>query len=151
MLHSSNEFNNFIVCQIINCNFLLQWLYFYSRPPTTFCKSVILPFRTSLCYLCAQLGHAGQLVTIGAFTLAGIRGIQILVFASRSKSWDFYKRGHKNLTNYRDQHRAANRNKSCDYLHRGGCVNARANNLGIFCPARARVIFRLDIRHAQFG
>ena len=68
------------------------------------------------CYLCAQLGHAGQLVTIGAFTLAGISGIQILVFASRSKSWDFYKRGHKNPTNYRDQHRAANRNKSCDYL-----------------------------------
>ena len=27
-----------------------------------------------------------------------------------------WKCGHKNLTNYRDQHRAANRNKSCDYL-----------------------------------
>ena len=53
---------------------------------------------------------------IGAFTLAGISGIQISVFASRSKSWDFYKCGHKNLTNYRDQHRAANRNTSCDYL-----------------------------------
>ena len=54
--------------------------------------------------------------TIGAFTLAGISGIQISVFASRSKSWDFYKCGHKNLTNYRDQHHAANRNTSCDYL-----------------------------------
>ena len=28
----------------------------------------------------------------------------------------FYKCGHKNLTNYCDQHRAANRKKSCDYL-----------------------------------
>ena len=28
----------------------------------------------------------------------------------------FYKCGHKNLTNYRDQHRAANRKKSCDFL-----------------------------------
>ena len=46
----------------------------------------------------------------------GISGIQISVFASRSKSWDFYKCGHKNLTNYRDQHHAANRNTSCDYL-----------------------------------
>ena len=53
---------------------------------------------------------------IGAFTLAGISGIQISVFASRSKSWDFYKCGHKNLTNYRDQHHAANCKKSCDYL-----------------------------------
>ena len=47
---------------------------------------------------------------------AGIGGIQISVFASRSKSWDFYKCGHKNLTNYRDQHCGANRKKSCDYL-----------------------------------
>ena len=54
--------------------------------------------------------------SIVAFTLAGISGIQISVFASRLKSWDFYKCGHKNLTNYRDQHRAANRNTSCDYL-----------------------------------
>ena len=53
---------------------------------------------------------------IGAFTLAGISGIQISVFASWSKSQDFYKCGHKNLTNYHDQHRAANRNTSCDYL-----------------------------------
>ena len=38
-------------------------------------------------------------------------------------------------------------------------MNARANNLGILYPiipserikTRARVIFRLDIRHAQFG
>ena len=30
-------------------------------------------------------------------------------------------------------------------------MNARANHLGIFCPARARVIFRLDTRLAQFG
>ena len=28
----------------------------------------------------------------------------------------FYKCGHKNLTNYRDQHHAANRNTSCDYF-----------------------------------
>ena len=104
---------------------------------------------------------------IGAFTLAGISGIQISVFASRSKSWDFYKCGHKHLTNYCDQHRAANRKKSCDYLGistiiciaADTCVNARANNLGILYPiipserikTRARVIFRLDIRHAQFG
>ena len=54
--------------------------------------------------------------SIVAFTLAGISGIQISVFASRLKSWDFYKCGHKNLTNYHDQHRAANRNTSCDYL-----------------------------------
>ena len=31
-------------------------------------------------------------------------GIQILRFASRSKSQDFYECGHKNLTNNRDQH-----------------------------------------------
>ena len=49
---------------------------------------------------------------LGAFTLVGISGIQILVFESRSKSWDFYKCGHENLTNYSDQHRK----KSCDYL-----------------------------------
>ena len=64
--------------------------------------------------------YASKLVNIaitkGAFTLTGISGIQISVFASQSKSWDLYKYGHKNLTNYRDQHRAANRKKSCDYL-----------------------------------
>ena len=95
------------------------------------------------------------MIALGAFTLAGISGIQISVFASQSKSWDFYKCGHKNLTNYRDQHRAANRNTSCDYLHRGGCVNARANNLGIFysiIPSeRIKTRAMLDIRHAQFG
>ena len=51
-----------------------------------------------------------------AFTLAGISGIQISVFTSRSKSWDFTSVDIKNLTNYRDQHRAANRNTSYDYL-----------------------------------
>ena len=53
---------------------------------------------------------------LGAFTLAGISGMQIPVFGSRSKSRDFYKCGHKNLTNYRAQHRAANRTSSCDFL-----------------------------------
>ena len=37
------------------------------------------------------------IASLGAFTLAGISGIQISVFASRSQSWDFYKCGHKNL------------------------------------------------------
>ena len=60
--------------------------------------------------------------SLGAFTLAGISGIQISVFASWSKSWDFYMCGHKNLTNYRDQHRAANRKKSCDYLGIGAII-----------------------------
>ena len=78
---------------------------------------------------------------LGAFTLAGISGIQISVFASRSKSWDFYKCGHKKFTNYRDQHRAANRNTSCDCLGISAIIciaadvlNARANDLGIFYP-----------------
>ena len=90
-----------------------------------------------------------------------ISGIQISVFASRSKSWDFYKCGHKNRTNYRDQHRTANRKKSCDYLGNSAiiCIAADvwmldANNLGILYPiipserinTRARVIFRLDIQ-----
>ena len=77
--------------------------------------------------LCSQSWDRNQLLIsnkiiwllvalIVAFTLAGISGIQISVFASRLKSWDFYKCGHKNLTNYRDQHRAANRNTYCDYL-----------------------------------
>ena len=57
-----------------------------------------------------------QMYSWGAFTLAGISGIQISVLELRSKSLDFYKCGHKNLTNYRDQHCAANRNTSCDYL-----------------------------------
>ena len=82
-----------------------------------------------------------QMYSWGACTLAGISGIQISVLELRSKSLDFYKCGHKNLTNYRDQHCAAKSqyilrlfgNKH-DYLHRGGCVNARANNLGIFYP-----------------
>ena len=74
-------------------------------------------FKTSGCGSndFARKPHA-ILYTKEVFTLAGISGIQILVFASRSKSWDFYKCGHKNLTNYCDQHRAANRNTSCDYL-----------------------------------
>ena len=42
-----------------------------------------------------------------------------------------------------------------DYLHRGGCVNARANNLGIFYPIipseHIKTRAMLDIRHAQFG
>ena len=66
-------------------------------------------FRHSFC----SVNFMGILM---AFTLAGISRIQISVFASRSKSWDFYKCGHKNLTNYCDKHRAANRKKSCDYL-----------------------------------
>ena len=75
----------------------------------TWCTVLLALKRT--CGICTSLA-----ITIGAFTLAGISGIPISVFASRSKSWDFYKCGHKNLTNYRDQHRAANRNTSCDYL-----------------------------------
>ena len=71
----------------------------------------------------AWVSLASRLIdAIGAFTLAGISGIQISVFASRSKSWDFYMCGHKNLTNYRDQHRAANCKISCDYL--GICITA---------------------------
>ena len=42
-----------------------------------------------------------------------------------------------------------------DYLHCGGCVDARANNLGIFYPIipseRIKTRAMLDIRHAQFG
>ena len=40
-------------------------------------------------------------------------------------------------------------------MHRSGCVNARANNLGIFYPIipseRIKTRAMLDIRHAQFG
>ena len=42
-----------------------------------------------------------------------------------------------------------------DYMHRGGCVNDRANYLGIFYPIipseRIKTRAMLDIRHAQFG
>ena len=103
-----------------------------------------------------------------AFTLAGISGIQISVFASRSKSGDFYKCGHKNLTNLITAISIALQiaihlaiiwelarlfGKKRDYLHRGGCVNARANNLGIFYPIipseRIKTRAMLDIRHAH--
>ena len=62
-------------------------------------------------------GENASLCHEGHSHLQELAGYKTRVFASRSKSWDFYKCGHKNLTNYRDQHRAANRNTSCDYLH----------------------------------
>ena len=97
-----------------------------------------------------------------AFTLAGISGIQTPVFASRSKSWDFYKCGHKNLTNYRDQHRAANRNTSCDYLGISAIICLAADvwtlkqitlvfSIPSFQASVSKTRAMLDIRHAQFG
>ena len=53
---------------------------------------------------------------VGAFTLAEISGIQISVLHRDQNLGIFTMCGHKNLTNYRDQHRTANRNTSCDYL-----------------------------------
>ena len=97
---------------------------------------------------------------IGAFTLAGISGIQISVFASRSNSWVFTSVDIK-----------------ISVIIAISIALQIARNLSIICIAadvwtleqiilvfyilsfqpsvliktRARVIFRLDIRHAQFG
>ena len=92
----------------------------------------------------------------GAFTLAGYK---ISVFASRSKSWEFYKCGHKNLTNYRDQQHAANCKKSCDNLGISAIICIAADVwtleqiiLAFFAWQGQGLYSRLiSIRHAQFG